>query len=162
MSAKSKTTKQELPPQCVTLWQRARDLCGKGIESLYERATILVQLADDEDFLRRFVGLDETINAIFQREALRDTTVTFPELRTILEFAPNVAAWQEKGLAVLLEEAAEANASGDQVTRERISWKARCAELEEEISRLRTEIRRLQDENRELRKLVSQPEPVAA
>lgn len=56
----------------------------------------------------------------------------------------------------------KAEQEGESAPRLRISWKRRAAELQEEIECLREDIRRLQGENRELRKLVSQGEPVAA
>ena len=153
---------RESQPPCVELWGRAKDLCNQGIASLWERTKILCELVEDPDFLRRFVQADEAIVDVFQREVLWDTTVTFAELRTVYERFPILEQWQQHGVGTLLELAAEANATDRQTAvRERPRWKERAEELQSRVEVLEGEVRRLREENRELRKLVAE-EPAFA
>jgi len=161
MSAKQRrsSTTPDSPTPLATKLSRVETLRREGPANLWERVSLLVEIADDPDYHAKLLQahpewdvmpLDSIVD-VFDCKYLDDYACLgfgFVQLKHILERFPDRTDWQHKTLVEMQQEAASPEADSDGPSKERICWKQRALDAEKEVERLRVE-------NAELRKLVS-------
>jgi len=111
---------------------KARELRRKGAGLLWDRVKILIGVYKDSDFLAHCDSLDRNAEDVLDDE-LSDTCSEFLPLKITMEYFPEKNDWLNTKIDVLRAKAEEmckkSRHDGEEITRDRPSWKERYMEL---------------------------------
>lgn len=153
----------------------ARNLRGKAGENAWKRATILVQVFEDQAFRDSIGAADDWRAAEMLNAEVEDLCLTFLQLREMLSVFPQRKQWEDGRMRTLYEQARDRSTVEDeekpkrQVTRiskkefeqehqARVEAEARFKYSDKQRAELLHEIEELKAENNQLRGRISELE----
>lgn len=138
----------------------AGEMRTAGRESLFQLATILVEVFEDRDFRADSGNIDDFHASELLDKYLEHTAATFLEVRAILQTFPTLEQWNGKTVRELYESALESSRASEdskpRVTPRRITIKEfeeeqrLRREAEAEVRNLKKQVDELDKQNRKL------------
>lgn len=120
----------------------ARALRGKSAKLTYQRGIKLREVYKSQGFMDHCVSVNRERHAVLDEE-LGDINVSFKVLMRALDLFPHKRDWDATNIRTLLAKAVEeekGERESRQGSRQRVSWKSRCVDVERErdeaVSRL--------------------------